>query len=221
MQCQFLLLCDVLLGTNGTDTTDDLFDGLHVAEDYLLIICGFLDLQFLTHDALTVLTLVESLPQFLCDEWHEGVQHFQQDIEEAQCCIVGLTVDRLGLAIDIGRLYHLEIPTGELVPEQFIDSHQRLGDTILREMIIQFRIGFLEFGFKPGYSKFGSASLIDICYLPSLHQTEGVPDLIVEVTSLLAECFVEENVVAGRCREHHTHTHAVSTKLLDEFDRIG
>ena len=31
---------------------------------------------------------------------------------------------------------------------------------------------------------------------PTLHEAEGIPDLIVEVTSLLAEALVEENVVA-------------------------
>lgn len=33
---------------------------------------------------------------------------------------------------------------------------------------------------------------------PSLYEAEGVPDFVAEISSLFAEGFVEENVVAGR-----------------------
>jgi hypothetical protein len=36
-------------------------------------------------------------------------------------------------------------------------------------------------------------------HLPSLDEAEGVPYLVVEVTTLFAESLVEEDVIAGRC----------------------
>ena len=58
-------------------------------------------------------------------------------------------------------------------------------------------------------------------HLPPLDQPEGIPYLIVEVTSLLAEVLVEEDIIAGRGREHHAHAHAVGAELLDKLDGVG
>ena len=58
-------------------------------------------------------------------------------------------------------------------------------------------------------------------YFPSLHQTEGIPNLIVKVTSLFAKGIVEEDVVAGWGREHHTHAHTIGTVLLNQIEWIG
>ena len=89
------------------------------------------------------------LPQLLGDEWHEGMQHLQQDLEELQRLVVSSFVDGLRLTIDVGRLHHLQIPARELIPEQLIDSHQSLADTILLEEVVHLLIGLLQFGFKP------------------------------------------------------------------------
>ena len=51
---------------------------------------------------------------------------------------------------------------------------------------------------------------------PTLYEAEGIPDLIVEVTSLLAKALVEEDVVARWSTEHHTHTNTVGTKLVNQ-----
>ena len=162
------------------------------------------------------------LPQFFGDKRHKGVEHLEQGFEEADGGLVGGSVDGLCLAIDVGWLHHLQIPAGELVPEQAVNSHQRLGDTVLAEQVVYFGIDLFQLGVKPGHcglSGFGRCDVV--CYVPTLNQAESVPDLVVEVSALFAEGLVEEDVVAGRSRQHHAHAYTVCTKLLDQFDRVG
>ena len=56
---------------------------------------------------------------------------------------------------------------------------------------------------------------------PAFNQTESIPYLITEVTSLFAKCIIEKDVVSGRSRKHHTHTYPVGTVLINQFQRIG
>ena len=148
------------------------------------------------------------------------MKHLQQLVEEAERCLVGGTVDGLLLAVVVGRFHHLEIPAGELVPEQLIDSHECLRDTVLGEEGVQFGTYLFELGVKPFHGQLGGSCLLHVGYLPSLYQSEGVPYLVVEVSSLLTECLVEEDIVAGRCREHHAHAHAVGSESVDEFNGV-
>ena len=227
LQGQLLFLCDVLLCPDGAYATNHLLDGLHIVEHALLNIVGRIQKKALTHDALAWLTLIECLPQFFCDERHERMEHLQQDVEEAQCGIVCCTVDGLGLTVNVCGLDHLQIPAGELVPEEFVDDHERIGYAVLREVVDELCVSLLELGVEPCDSN-GITSLTSLTsltsftsHLPAFHQTEGIPDLIVEVTSLLAESLVEEDVVACGGREHHTHAHTIGTEFLDEFDGVG
>ena len=149
------------------------------------------------------------------------MQHLQQNFEELECLCVGLLVDGLCLAIDVGGFHHLQIPARELVPEQFVDSHQRLGNTIFLEQVVDFSISLLQLSLEPCSGNLASLGLFNISHLPAFNQTESVPNLVVEVTTLLAECLVKEDVVAGRGTEHHAHAHTVSTELLYQFDGVG
>ena len=57
--------------------------------------------------------------------------------------------------------------------------------------------------------------------MPAFYEAESVPYFVVEVSALFAQGVIKEYVVAGRGREHHTHTHAVGTVTVDEIDRVG
>ena len=149
------------------------------------------------------------------------MQHLEQIVKETNRRIIGLLVDRLCLAIDVCRFHHLQIPAGEFIPEQFIDSHQSFRDAILLELVLQFSIHFLEFCSKPFYCQLVTSGLFDIRSLPTLYQSECIPNLIVEIATLFAERFVKENVVACRCTEHHTHAYTVCTILFYEHDGVG
>ena len=85
-------------------------------------------------------------------------------------------------------------------------------------------VGLAQLGSKPSGGRLGSGIACAGCaisHLPTLDKAEGVPYLVVEVASLLAEALVEENVVAGRSGEHHAHAYAVGAEFLDKLDGIG
>ena len=67
----------------------------------------------------------------------------------------------------------------------------------------------------------GGFGLRDVCYFKAFDHTEAVPDFVAEVTSLLAEGIIIEDVVSGRRREENTHTHTVCAETLDEVQRVG
>ena len=152
------------------------------------------------------------------------MQHLEQGIEETQGSVVGGTVDGLWLAVNVGRLHHLEIPARELVPEEFVDGHQCLRDAVFLQQVVHLGIGLLQLGVEPGDGHLVGDQCVGaigvVGHLPSFHQSEGIPYLIVEVASLLAQGLVEEDVVTGRSREHHAHAHAVGTELLDELNGV-
>ena len=145
------------------------------------------------------------------------MQHLEQRIEITKGCLQCLAVD--GRAV--GWLHHFQVPTGELVPEQAVYGHQRIRNAVFAEVVVEFSIRLTQFGSKPFRGDAALRRLFDVGHLKSFHQTEGIPYLVVEVASLLAENLVEEDVVAGRGGEHHAHTHAVGSILVDEFDGVG
>ena len=106
LERQLLLLGNVLLVANGTNTGDNLLHCLNVGCQLLLLSCRCRNLQLLAHDALAILAVVDVLPQLLRDEWHEWMQHLQEGIEEAEGSVVALLVDRL----TVSWLHHLQVP---------------------------------------------------------------------------------------------------------------
>ena len=73
----------------------------------------------------------------------------------------------------------------------------------------------------PGNGFLVSFWLSNVGLLPTLYQTEGIPDLVTECGTLLAEVFLEENVVTGRSGQQHTHTYAICSVLLDKTNGVG
>ena len=187
---------------------------LDVANQFAVVGSRRADVESLEHDGCSFRSLTKRLPQFLRDERHERVEHFQQGIEEAERCLHGLVVDGLWLSVNVGRLDHLQIPCGELVPEQFVNFHQCFRYAVFRELVVDGFVCCAELGLEPFNGYPANFRLLRLSCLPSFHQSEGIPYLVVEVTSLFAEGLIEEDVVASRRREHHAHAHAVGTELL-------
>ena len=227
LQVQLLLGRDVLLVAHHADTRNNLLHILYLSSQLIVSLAGSVELQAHAHDGLSGLAVIQVLPQLLSDEWHEGVQHLQQNLEELERLVVSSFVDGLRFTIDVGGLHHLQIPARELIPEQLIDSHQGLRDTVFLKEVVHLLIGLLQLSFKPlgGNLVTSDTSLTSLTsvtgYFPALYQTEGIPNLVVEVTALFAECLVEQDIIASRCREHHTHAHTIRTKLLNQFDGVG
>ena len=55
---------------------------------------------------------------------------------------------------------------------------------------------------------------------PSLDETEGIPDLVTEVTPLLTEGFVEEDIVPRRSAHDESHADTISPVLVDQVKRV-
>ena len=63
--------------------------------------------------------------------------------------------------------------------------------------------------------------LLYICAFPSLDKTEGIPHLVAEIAALFAQCLVEQDVVACRCCQEHTHAYTVCSVFVNQTDRVG
>ena len=158
------------------------------------------------------------LPEFLGDKRHEWMQQTQQRVEEVERGIHCSAIDWLAIC----GLHNLEIPSRELLPEQAVYGHQRVVQSELAEEVLDFGDGSRESSAEPLNGEARVLWLLHVvAHLPSLHQTETVPDLVVEVSSLLAQSVVEEDVVTGRGAEHHTHAHTVGTVFVDKHQRVG
>ena len=140
------------------------------------------------------------------------MKQMEQIIQKSNSSIKSNTVNSLS----VSRLNHFQIPRRELIPEQLINSHKCFTQTIFTEQIGNLSSYFILFGLKPADSqlrRFGNFSIIS--NLPSFDQPESIPYLVTEITSLLAQCIIKENVVPGRSRKHHTHTYPIGTVFFN------
>ena len=74
---------------------------------------------------------------------------------------------------------------------------------------------------EPLHSDFAALGLLDICHFPTFHKTESVPNLVVEVATLLAKRIVIEDIVTGRSGEHQAHANTIGAETLHQFNRVG
>ncbi len=146
------------------------------------------------------------------------MQQVQERVEE----LCGFVIDFTWYRLSVCRLHQLEIPCRELVPEQLVDRHQCLAEPVFAEQVYHLGSSLAALGLKPAH---GDARCLGhlgcVGHLPALRQAESVPYLVVEVASLLAQCLVEEDVVASRSGQHQTHAHAVGTILVYQLQRVG
>ena len=109
----------------------------------------------------------------------------QDLVEEVQ----RLTAGRLVNGRAVGRLDELEVSGGEVVTDELVDEGQSFADTILSEEVIELGSRLVEHLTHPVGGQTRSLGLRHSSSFgrPALHEAEGVPDLITEVTPLLAE----------------------------------
>ena len=190
---------------------------LHAGQQSSIGLVGSLQGEHRGHDAFSLGTLGDMLVDFFGDERHEGMYHLHEILEYLQGGLQGLPVDRCL----ISRFHHLQIPARELVGEQLEGSHQSLVEAILGvEVIYLCHLG-THLSLHPINGLGTGQGLVYIGGLPSLYQTEGIPYLVAEVGSLLAEVFLEEDIVAGRSSQQHAHAYAIGTILVYETYGVG
>lgn len=168
------------------------------------------------HQALAIFPRGDVLPQLLGQEGHERVQHAQQLVEETERRIERRAVDRLL----VGGLHHFEVPARKFVPEELIQLHQRLGNSVRGKIGLDRCERAVQHRVEPLHRQAVAFALDQpFIHLPALYEAVGVPDLIPEIASLFAERFVEQQVAAGGRAEQHRHAHAVGAVAIDQFDR--
>ena len=141
----------------------------------------------------------------------------KQAVEERHCSLVGGAVNRLL----VGRFDHLQVPAAELVAVEFVDLHEGFREAVLAEQVGNIGGSLAKLGFEPLYGVFVCFGLWNIGNLQTFHHTEAIPDLVAEVTSLLAEAIVVQDIVAGRCGKQNAHTHTICTVALNQVERVG
>ena len=117
----------------------------------------------------------------------------------------------------VGGLDQLEVVGAEVVADELVDERQRLADAVLGEEVFQLDGRLVEHLAHPVARQargLGLRSYDGVCR-PALDEAEGVPELVAEVASLLAEALIEEDVVARRRAHDEPHTHAVGAVLID------
>jgi hypothetical protein len=76
--------------------------------------------------------------------------------------------------------------------------------------------------FEPGGSSDVILRLLQaFVYLPSLYESEGIPDFIGKVTTLLYKFLGVEKIVASRRAEQHSGSYAIGAVVGDQVEWIG
>ena len=109
----------------------------------------------------------------------------QDLVKEVQRLTAGRLVDRRA----VGRLDELKVRGGEVVTDELVDEGQSFADTILSEEIVKLGSRLIQHLTHPvgGQTRGLGLRRSSSFARPALHEAEGVPDLITEVTTLLAE----------------------------------
>jgi len=158
------------------------------------------------------------LPDFLGDERHERMQRPEQPVEERFRSVHRRPVGRLPVA----RFHHFKVPSGELVPEQAVQLHQRFRNAVFGKILFDLAERTVQHRVEPGYGEPVAVALRQrVVHLPAVYQPVSVPYLVAEVASLFAQRVVEQQVVAGRRAQQHRQPYAVGPVLFDQVERIG
>ena len=99
------------------------------------------------------------------------------------------TINKAINGLSISRFHNFQQPRRELIPEQFVNQHQCFAQTIFREQIGNFNRSCIQSLVEPlnsqmslGWNRNGTFAIS-----PSFNQTESIPYLVAEVTSLFAK----------------------------------
>ena len=139
-------------------------------------------------------------------------------LEELHRGLISTAVDRLAE----GGLDELQIPRAELVPEEFVDGHQSIGDAELGVMVFDRLDGLGKEVVEPLDGDPRRLLLLRLLvYAPTADKSVGVPDLSAEIASLLDLGLIVKDIVAGRRAQEHAQTDCIGAVFLDKDERVG
>src|SRR5574344_704268 len=172
----------------------------------------------LEHTGSMFATFTQGMPYFFSNERHKWVKHAHEALENVEGGIIGFAVDWSAK----NRLNHFKIPRAEVIPYQLIGAHQGFAQAIGIEIVFNFFQNTSHSLFHPLNTQLIVASLAQfVTYLPPFHQTQCIPNFIAEVAALFADAFIERQIVAGRSRKKHAHTHTIGAIFVNQHNRIG
>ena len=145
------------------------------------------------------------------------MQKPQHTLEEEHGAVVGF----LGNRTAVCRFNHFEVPAGELVRKEFINSHQSLAQTVLLHQIVHLLFGFAQTQRKPRYSLAVCSRSLYVSGLQAFEHTEAVPYLVAEVPALFAQRIIVEYIVPRRSRKQYTHSYTVCAITLNQVQWVG
>ena len=215
-QVEGVLRRDVLF---GADVADLLNHAARVGEPFQqVVVHGRASGHLRQHQGLAFGAVTQGVPQLFRDERHEWVHDGDKSLENVRNLFECGAIYRL---LEAG-LHNLQEAGAEVVPNQLVDGHEGLRKLIDLEILFHVGEYLIDALFHPCYGKFGVQRLRNVVvHRPAFHQAEGVPDLVVEVAALFAQCLVEQQVVARRRTEQHAEAHAVGAVFLHQHDGVG
>ena len=112
------------------------------------------------------------------------MQNEHQLLEEALCLLDCGLICRAAVC----WLNNLKVPTAKVVPEELIGNHKCLRDAVATEVILNLGKGSVHLSTEPSHCSSVIAALgKGLVYVPAVDKAVCVPNLITEVTTLLAE----------------------------------
>ena len=194
LQFELFLQSNILLQTNAANIADNFLSQFKFLQECLVYLKRLFHES--NHQTCTRFALTQLLPQFFCDKRHERMKQLKQTFERTKHHTINKAINGL----PISRFHNFQQPGRELIPEQFVNQHQCFAQTIFREQIGNFNRSCIQSLVEPlnsqmslGWNRNGTFAIS-----PSFNQTESIPYLVAEVTSLFAKGVVEKNVVSGR-----------------------
>ena len=131
---KFFLRRYVLLLAGAAHRVDDFLRHPECSYEILVDRSGLRSL--FKHDGRSFRTLGHRLPEFFGDERHDRMNHLQKFLEEYAGCIICRPVDSL----TVGWLDGLQVPCAVIIPEEFVDRHEGIGNPELG--IVVFHNGY-------------------------------------------------------------------------------
>ena len=120
------------------------------------------------------------------------MQNEHQLLKEELCLLNSCLICRL----TISRLDNLEVPTAKIIPEEFIGNHKCLRDTVAAEVILNLCECSVELLAEPSNCRSIITALgKTFINTPTIDKAVCVPNLITEITTLLAECIIKHKVI--------------------------
>ena len=142
----------------------------------------------------------------------------QHALKHVQSRLLGRPINGLSKR----RLDGLQVPTAVFLPDQPVGGHQGLAQSEIGKLAFQLLHGLLASCIHPSHGSCrGSWLFFGRIHFPTLDQSKGIPNLVGKIPALLAELFVERQIIACRGSEQHAHTDTICAILLHQLNGVG